>query len=241
MLVERGVNGATGLVEDLWSEDQVTSAIGAVAWWDDLPHTGERQVSTGLLVKKIRDGGIAGYKRPHERTSPENGGVSPERLNAIRALLLAPEGMMTREQARDSLREQAQRLNTPPDALIDSAVGPVWQATPPHPALYQAWGVDWTPKDEWSFLRYGLLVVEDAAFRPDTDAVRNGGESDWSFACRFWRWQDPPELRELIARVVRERAEAEARRQAEEREQAEREQREREQREREEQEAEESW
>jgi hypothetical protein len=199
MLRERGVTSADELVAAL-RDDQMDGALGTILWWDDSPHEGPRAVSPGLLVAKIREGGMPGYRRPHERTTPEGVmGVSEELLSNIRRVALSPGGV-TREMMRDVLEVKARALQTPPDALIDSAVGPGWKETPAHPAK------QWSPNDELAPLRYSWVCVHGWG-RPEPRTQREPLEAEWDFGHRFWGWTDPPELREAAEAMRREAAE----------------------------------
>lgn len=205
MLVQRGVDGSEELVAGLGDLD---GALGALVWWDDMPHEGSRAVTTGLLVKKLREGGLPGYRRPHERDEATGTlAMGPDVIANVRGQLLSPEGF-DREEAREHLAKFARGLNTPVDALIDSAVGAGWTVTPPHPAVPQGWSLGWEPLDEGCDLRY-IWALRDGDFGP---GVKNPGvpreplESDWNFARRFWGWEDPP----VVERMIRRRREEEA-------------------------------
>lgn len=200
LLTERGIEGVNRIVDDL-RDDQIAGALGAVVWWDDMPHEGGRAVSSGLLVKKIRDGGLPGYRRPHERTTPDGTlAVTPERLNSMRRVLMSPEAVFDREQAREFFAEVGTKLNTPVDALVDSAMGADWVVTPPHPCHPRGWDhPDWTPKDQWiATVRYMHFVNSEPGPSVDTQLPREPGESDWDYACRWWGWTDTPEIIEAI-------------------------------------------
>lgn len=199
LLTERGVDGAEGLIRDFADED-LGAVFGAIAWFDDGQQS-VRPYSTGLLVKKIKDGGLAGYRRPHERTSVEGvaGTGTDELMGRIRGLALSYSlsstdvvRSMSREELKHLIAKTAQRLGTPADALIDSAVCPEWQWTPPHPAVLRRDG-----ESKTAYLaRYSAHV---AGVRGDRrhcnpSRVRHPGESLWDFACRFWDYQLPQEV-----------------------------------------------
>lgn len=192
MLIERGVEGAPALVSGL-ADDEIDAALGAIAWWDDMPHTGPRAVGSGLLVKKIRDGGLPGYKRPHDRATPEGGtAVSDDRLRAMRGVLCSPDAHFTRETAAEFYAKTAGKLNTPVSALIDAAMGQEWVETPPHPASLRGWQIaGWKyPDKENAAARYALWCSLEGKMPKTRDGRRLAGETDWDFACRFWSWFD---------------------------------------------------
>ena len=221
MLRERGVDSVDDLMSGLDQSD-VDGVLGAIAMWDDMPHDGPRAVSPGLLVKKIREGGVPGYRRAHERTSVDEAfGGSSGLLDAdLRRHVVGQisGAAMDREEARDHLARLAARLMTPVDALIDSLMGQHWTECPPHPALPTAWrGRNRYPEDQWELagLRYAWLVGNPQSGRPPAEpSSRKKGESDWNFACRYWGYTDPPELLEAHAKALA-RAEAEAKQRAE--------------------------
>lgn len=213
MLHERGVDNVAEVVLSIHPDD-ADAVLGAIAMWDDMPHTGPHAVGPGLLIKKIREGGVPGYKRPHERSRPNDFGghaaFSTEVLERVRSMLLSPDAGFDRDSARDFLRGRAEKANTPVDALIDAAMGPQWRQTPPHPAFPGGWrGGTFVYPDEHGGLRYELLVGTGHLPHPSTsDGVRQPDEDGWAFATRFWDWKDPD--LERLARFRREEAERRA-------------------------------
>ena len=189
-LAERGVNNPELLVEGL-TEGELDGAFGAISFWDDMPHDGTRAVGPGLLVAKIREGGVPAYKRAHERTGAGGMGPSNALMGSIRGCLLTPDGC-TRAQAEDAYRDVASRLNTPVSALIESAMGSMWVGTPTHPAC---------SSDEpiASSARYHAWVLGHCDVAPDADCVPRAGEEEHEWACRFWSWTDPEDFEELLA------------------------------------------
>jgi hypothetical protein len=202
------------------------AALGAIKKWDDQP-TGRQ--STGLLVHWIREGGVLGYKRRHERE-----GLSGEllitdtHLRRIRALALSPDGML-REDVERTWSRTAERAEVTVGELIDKAVDEAWRETPPHPAMLVP---PYAPSDRDPIIRYRWWVAngsgEDAVIdRPDPTVRRRDGEDFWSWACRFWRYKDPAGLVQLYEKMeeraivrrseeLRRQDEAEAERQAQE-------------------------
>lgn len=182
MLHERGVDKVDLLLREATCD--LDGALGAIKWWDDLPR---ERAGTGLLVNKLRDGGLPGYKRPHERTTPQ--GVmdyTDEDVTRLRGQLLSPDGF-TRPEAEEWVARRAKRLNTSAAALIDSAVGAAWTRTPVHPAK-------WDPSaepDSNGVDRYSAWVRGHCSGRPDLSENPEHYESEWDFACAFWRWTDP--------------------------------------------------
>ncbi len=191
MLRERGVDGVVSIAGGITDID---AAYGAIKWWDDLPHSGLRAVSTGLLVNALRDGGKPGYKRPHERTEVEGSvGWTDGLRTTFRGIGLSPDGF-TRDEMRAMKANVAASLNTPVDSLIDDALDPNWMETPRHPAKHLR---------EYSDVRYaawvggwGRDVKIDAA-----EGWRRKGETDWDFACRFWSWTEPEDLIERVRKA----------------------------------------
>jgi hypothetical protein len=194
MLSQRGVDDPQGVVDKVIDED-LDGVLGAIALWDDMQKT-YRPPGPGLLVAKIRQGGVAGYRRPHERTNPEDLGGRSEAgstlFTSIRGQILG--AAMTRADARDHFRKTADRLMTNVDALIDSAMTSGWEETPPHPANPFGWRAPWEYPDAYGFTRYQLWS---GGYRRwpriprDLTVRRAPNESQWAFACRFWGWDDP--------------------------------------------------
>lgn len=212
------MEGAAEIVEAL-RNDELDAAYGAVAWWNDMPHSGPRAVGPGLLVKKIRDGGLVGYKRPHERATPDGeGGLGKKRLRSIRGVLLSPDCAFTRKEAEKFYEHEAEKVGTTPTALIDAAMGIEWSQTPPHPASRSGWSAaGWKYPDDLHAQRYALWVGTDRAIPQARDGARQPGESDWDFAVRFWGWRECEDelqdaLRKAAAReeMIRQRAAEEA-------------------------------
>jgi hypothetical protein len=218
MLAERGVDDPERLIARV-PEGGLDGVLGAIAFWDDQQGRQTYRPTPGLLVKKILDGGMSAYKRPHQRTSTETfggvSGLSAERIGYIRGQLLC--GPFDREAASDRLSDLARRLATPVTALIDTVMGQAWISTPPHPANPFFWIDPWTYPDELGMERYGLLVGGYARRRRPADVglVKGPGETQWDFACRFWSWSDPEGFSEGVARAQEILAERERLRRAE--------------------------
>jgi hypothetical protein len=203
MLTERGVDR----VDDLLGEiDDLAAVLGAIKWWDGIPR---ERAGTGLLVSKIRDGGLPGYQRPHERSGPEGELlITPEQLKRMKTICLSPDGFSLFE-AEEMFRKRAERANTDLRGLIASAIGERWRGTPTHPALIG-------PHDEEpAFLslddraricrtRYSLWVRGVAVEKgpPNTNAQRADGESDYDYARRFWHWNEPQPVVEVRDTLV---------------------------------------
>jgi hypothetical protein len=193
LLRERGVDNVVQLMMK-YSDDEADGWLGAIALYDDM-QKGFNKPGPGLLVKKINEGGIPGYKRAHERTEVEGsiGGVNEDLLRSIRGQCLG--AFMSREQARDHFRGVSRRLDTAVDALLDSAMGQGWLETPPHPGDSFSWRMPWRyPSDGLAWARYCFSTQQRRAAPSDVEAVRAVGESDWAFACRYWGWVDPEGL-----------------------------------------------
>lgn len=203
LLKERGVDKIEDLLDPIVDE-QLDGVAGAIALWDDM-QKGFPKPGPGLLVSKIRQGGVPGYKRAHERTELDGsfGGVTDELLGSIRAQVLG--AAMDREQGLEHFAKLATSRGTTPGALLDSAMGQAWIATPPHPAAYVAW------RGRWSFPPEAVagMEVRYAAYcaghrrkikPPDLAALQAPGESDWNFSQRYWDWEDPPGVAEAIAK-----------------------------------------
>lgn len=150
LLVERGVTSAVGVVDSLG--DDLDGAFATIAYYDDQPVAKQ---GAGLLVYLLKEGGMGGYRRPHEREKVQatSATVTPQLLASIRGSCLSPNGY-TREDARGMLDVKAKHLHTSPDALVDAAMGPDWQETPVHPVLRH----DGTPRER--FVRYAHWVAE---------------------------------------------------------------------------------
>lgn len=220
LLTERGVDGAKGLIAD-YSDENLPAVFGAIAWFDDGQQSYGNKPSTGLLVKKIKDGGLAGYRRPHERSSVEGvaGASTDDLMHRIRGMALSYSlsssnvvRSMSREELKRLISKTAHRLGTTPDALIDSAVAPEWTWTPPHPAVLTRDGESKTA----ALARYSVHVASGRADRhPNPSRVRLDGESLWDYACRFWDYQLPADAvskaEQLAAKAAEQRkADAEA-------------------------------
>jgi hypothetical protein len=197
MLTERGINGVGTLMAEL-EETPRDSLLGTIKWWDDLP---QGRKGTGLLITKLRDGGVIGYRRPHERTDVEGElVVTPERLATLRAICLTPDGL-TRIEAYDFCEKLARKANTTTDAIIDTVMGPDWKATPPHPAHV----ID-TMRRFDAAIRYDVWMhryfMRDIPDEPQLEVQREANESVLDWSKRFWKWKDPKDMAEK--RVARE-------------------------------------
>ena len=191
MLAERGVNNPEDLVNGV-VEGELDGAFGAVKYWDELPHQGPRSASPGLLVSKIREGGLPGYKPPHERTSVEGTiGLTSDRMKNMRGVLATPDGM-TREEAESLYSALARQLGTSPQSLIESVMGPGWFATPPHPGLDDADVIA-------ASVRYMIWLNGHCNVAPDLECLPEDGESEQAWAMRFWGWKDPENIEQLIS------------------------------------------
>ena len=200
LLTERGVIEASKLIDER-DDDELDATEGAIALYDESIKAG-RLAAPGALVTHIRGGGAPGYKPPEKRT--DVGGqlaISHDKLRRIRAACLAPEGF-TREEAEELFAPLAKRAGTEPSTLIDSAVGPHWQGTPPHPCHL----VEHTETRFHRQVRYGL-VLKEGLWEPNLNALRpnsTGPAALRDYARAFWRWQDPPDLTEQAARLERD-------------------------------------
>jgi len=204
LLTEAGVTGVEAIVAGI-TDEGLSGAMGAYFWWNEMPHIGARAVSTGLLVKKIKEGGIPGYVRAAQRTGASGEMLVGETLlRSIRGVLLSPDGRMTRRDAYDIYAKTAEKLNCTVDSLVDSALDPLWRATPPHPAMPTAWDLgDWKAADDWGHIRYAHLVMDEEPYRPTVDCQRIPGESAWDYACRFWNYSDSDAVRREIAALAK--------------------------------------
>jgi hypothetical protein len=201
LLIERGVNQAGAVVDEL-PDPQLEQAFVTIAWWDDQQHTGTRAVTPGMLVSTIRDGGIPGYRRPHQRTPVEGAEPVPNVGKALWGAMLSPDGF-TRDEARGLYKHLAAKLNTPIDALIDSVVGPNWEETPKHPALIREDPVEHA-------VRYAMWVRDDHGGKVDPDCRRGPGEELLVWSMRFWDWQDPLEFESVCDSMRKRLAEEKA-------------------------------
>jgi hypothetical protein len=192
MLAERGVTNAR---EEMLTGPSLDAILGAIKWFDDLP---SGRAGTGLLVAKIRDGGMPGYKRPHERTGPKGElVVGDEEIALIRGFCYSPDGM-SRPEAEAAFARLAKRANTPVGSLIDSAVVDGWVETPPHPAKLHPHDCDGHQD-----VRYGLWVRQNLPTGPANPEVRRkDGESEFAFSCRFWGWQENEAVQAAIQRKL---------------------------------------
>jgi hypothetical protein len=216
MLEERGITGTVTLMAEI-VDLAVDDKLATIKWWDDIP--GGRK-STGLLINKLREGGVKGYKRPHERQGVDGEVlVGPAQLANIRAIALSTHGMF-RSDVEHIFTRLAEKAGSTVAALIDESVAPGWKETPPHPAhIYTGVG------DPGGMVRYEEFVTRygrDIPDRPDPTVTRNVGETELSYAMRFWNWKDQKthdervktmvELSTARRLVARQRADAEAER-----------------------------
>ena len=193
LLSERGINGLSELLLEL-SEMSTDTFLNTIKWWDDLPYASK---GTGLLVARLREGGVVGYKRAHERTSVDGEVVvGPKQLVNLRSVCLTPAGI-DRDTARGMCAKLAEKANTTPDELIDSALGADnWEETPPHPAQLIVLGED----PVIGQLRYDIWVHASSTDHPNPGLTRKPGEGDLNFSMRFWGWKDPEGLEERAAK-----------------------------------------
>lgn len=204
LLQERGINGGASLLAELDAQGVSEDAVlNTIKWWDDLPLDSK---GTGLLVSQLKKGGVTGYRRAHERTGVDGEIVfGPKQASWLRRLALTPDGI-DRETVAEMCEKLASKANTTPDALIDTAVDPNWQETPPHPVHLSVYG----ESAELRSVRYQAWVHQTLGpERPDPTVIREKDESDFDFSCRFWSWEDTPEMLER-ARKLKEAREQRA-------------------------------
>jgi hypothetical protein len=194
LLAERGVDSPDGLIGGL-ADEQLDGVYGAIQWWDDAQVNAYSRPGTGALVRRIRDGGMAGYRPAHERTAVDgSAGVrnSRELNRRIERLALTngSQGGMTREDLAVMLRGEANQLGVHVLTMIDNAVGPEWDRTPQHPAFIRRA----REAEHIYFARYCHFV---GPGRKQHANPRQGrpmeGESEWDFAVRFWGYELPVE------------------------------------------------
>jgi hypothetical protein len=180
MLNERGIDRVAELLQPYQNDEDLNLVVGAIKWWDDLPKVGERAVGPGLLVKKIQQGGVEGYKRPGERQSPQGRlTLDDKKRQYVRSHAFVPDGVR-RQQLAVTIARPADRINMTPDQMIDACVGPQWTETPPFP----------------------MQGPRDVTWRADPMVVRRPGESDYDFAIRFWNYEESEEIRENLRKIV---------------------------------------
>lgn len=145
--------------------------MGACRWYDEQ----KGRVGTGILVMELRAGGKPGYG---EAAPAMDLPVTQKLLASIRGRCLSSDGAW-RGEVQDTYEMVAKKRGLTVDALLDQAIGPHWQVTPPHPAVQ--YGVEGQPQ------RYNRWLM-DKPQRPDLSVSRQDGESVFDWACRFWRW-----------------------------------------------------
>lgn len=165
--------------ETLLSLASPDAILGACRWYDERQAKGSR-VTPGLLVNCIREGGKPGYDGNRSQAKPTLT-VTPKLLNAVRGRCLSPDGCR-RVEVLDMFGDAAGHRGLDADALIDQAVGPRWQLTPPHPALLLEDGKLTDRYSHW---------VGGGRDKPDPTVIREPGESLLAYSSRFWRWQHP--------------------------------------------------
>lgn len=195
-LAERGIVKVDAIIDWVQTDEHLDAAFGAVAWWDSMPRDGDKAVTPGLLVWKLREGGLPGYKRDEERREVRGAKIiNDELLGRIRSTCLA--GGMTRLWVENNFRVVAEKVNLTPMALIDMVMGAEWEQTPPYPGAIYEWRSEWTRPKEDTYVehqRYGWSVYNK---RPKPSiCARRHGESDWDWAVRFWNYEDPPQIAE---------------------------------------------
>jgi len=190
LLAERGVHSAEDLIAGL-EDSELAGAFGAIAMYDDMPMVGGRHpTGPGLLVKRIREGGLPAYKPAHERASVDGTGPPVGMLKSIRGVLSSPDGF-SRAEAYDFYRGLAKQLNTTPQALVTSAMGAMWPGTPPHPARDTADPIA-------ACVRYEAWLTGHCANTADLTCLPDPYKGEHEWACRFWGWTDPLNYQELL-------------------------------------------
>jgi hypothetical protein len=209
MLNERGIDRVAELLQPYQNDEDLNLVVGAIKWWDDLPKVGERAVGPGLLVKKIQQGGVEGYKRPGERQSPQGRlTLDDKKRQYVRSHAFVPDGVR-RQQLAVTIARPADRINMTPDQMIDACVGPQWTETPPFP-MQGPRDVTWEWPDAAEIVqstRYMMWVhsnyeAGEVTWRADPMVVRRPGESDYDFAIRFWNYEESEEIRENLRKIV---------------------------------------
>lgn len=203
MLEERGVTDPDSVLMNTAADD-FDAVRGTIRWWDDLPD-GKR--GTGLLVHRIKEGGMENYRRPGDREGvddPDDPSVMSKTLRtSVRRQLLSPDGM-TWEVAEDHFRPVTRRFHSSFEALLESVDLEGWVMTPPHPASLHS-GYD------GSGVRYEAWIAKGARAEPHDPTMRRvPNESMLAYSMRFWNWTDTDELREAIAKAVESRKAARA-------------------------------
>lgn len=174
LLRDRDVNRPE-LLTQLAAPDAI---LGAVRWYDEQRKRSD--IGAGVLVNCIREGGKPGYDGNRSQAKPIPT-VTPKLLNAVRGRCLSPDGCR-RVEVLDMFGDAAGHRGLDADALIDQAVGPRWQLTPPHPALLLEDGKLTGRYSHW---------VGGERDKPDPTVIREPGESLLAYSSRFWRWQHP--------------------------------------------------
>lgn len=178
MLEQRDVDNARRLLGDV-HEDDLLGVLGAIDWYDERRRGGGTRIGPGLLVSCIREGGKPGYES--NRGGSLTLSVTPALLASVRRRCLSPDGCR-RTEIFDQLADAAAKRGLSVDALVDQAMGPRWQVTPPHPALIRS--------DEGWRRRYNQWLVDPERARPDSRVEWVPGESVLSWSMRYWRWED---------------------------------------------------
>lgn len=199
LLTERGVTSLDALMAEIELQGlSAVTALNTIRWWDDLPASNR---GTGLLVTKLREGGVRGYKRAHQREKVEGDDIVSldKQMTTLRGICLTPDGI-DRETAELMYAKTAEKAGMSPQALVDEAMCPEWVETPPHPAkVYTYVG------DPEGIIRYLIWTQRDLSDplerdRPHPQLRQKENESDLAFSCRFWGWVDPPGFKERVRR-----------------------------------------
>lgn len=203
LLTERGVTSLDSLMDEIEAQGlSPATALNTIRWWDDLPASTR---GTGLLVTKLRDGGVSGYRRAHEREKVDGEIVSLEhQMSTLRNICLTADGI-DRETAESMYAKVAANANMSAKQLVDEAVCAEWAETPPHPV-----NVFTRVGDPEGIIRYLVWMQrnrldEETADQPRPWLRPKEGESEFAFSCRFWGWRDPPELKERAQRFEAKR------------------------------------
>lgn len=208
LLAERGIDRIEELLQPYQTDEALeTCVLSSIRWYDDQTHTGPYGVGPGLLVKRISDGGIPGYKQPAERRSVSGTlSVTPDLLHAVRSAALSTDGL-SRQEIRLVFAKKAAKLGVLADQIIDAALDPIWKGTPPHPCALKGWVQEKRPKElhEIEMLRYEMFVNADHVDKPDFRLTRKSGESDWEWSMRFWGYSDPPKIDKVRKRLIEEK------------------------------------